>query len=95
MSKKSIRVSEILENQNQLLESLYDKVKSFALYNEILCTIMTINAQYGEDKMSYIVEYCGVDEDGTESVAMMISGAIITFGSISVDKEGNIKSEGL
>ena len=48
------------------------------------------DAKYGEGKVQYIFEYSGIDEEGTESIGIILAGAIVSFGTIEVTKDGKV-----
>lgn len=49
-----------------------------------------LDLKYGEDNIQYLLEYGGIDEEGTEVLSVMLTGAVTTFGEIRVTKDGKI-----
>lgn len=49
-----------------------------------------LDSKYGKDKVQYVLEYGGIDKEGTEVLSVMLAGAVISFGEIRVTKDGMV-----
>ena len=67
------------------------KVKcSDKMYAAIIHLRDNLDAEHGKGNIQYIFEYGGIDEEGTETVTVMIAGAVVTYGTIKVTKDGEV-----
>lgn len=74
-------------------EQIWSELKakcSDNMYEAIITLRDKLDTKYGEGKVQYIFEYSGIDEEGTESIGIILAGAIISFGTIEVTKDGKV-----
>ena len=74
---------------NDIWSKLKDKC-SDKMYEALIHLRDNLDTKYGEGKVQYILEYAGIDEEGTETVTVMLAGAVITYGSVKVTKDGEV-----
>ena len=60
------------------------------MYEALINLRDNLDAKYGEGNVQYIFEYGGIDEEGTETVSIMLAGAVITYGTVKVTKDGEV-----
>lgn len=74
-------------------EQIWSELKakcSDKMYEAIITLRDKLDSKYGEGKVQYIFEYAGIDEEGTESIGIILAGAIVSFGIIEVTKDGKV-----
>ena len=77
----------------ELLGTISKKIKYPSLYLSVVETLIKLEYHYGFGKLQYCLEYCGIDEEGTEVIGAFISGPIITSFTAVCTCEGKVKIE--
>lgn len=60
------------------------------MYEAIITLRDKLDAEYGEGNIQYIFQYGGIDEEGTESMGVMIAGAVVSYSTVKVTKNGEV-----
>lgn len=81
------------ESLLELLGVISKKINYPSLYLSLVETLIKLEYHYGFGKLQYFLEYCGMDEEGTEVVGAFISGPIITGFTASCTCDGKVKIE--
>lgn len=77
----------------ELLGMISKKIKYPSLYLSLVETLIKLEFHYGFGELQYFLEYCGMDEEGTEVVGAVISGPIITSFTALCTCDGKVKIE--